>query len=205
MKVLVACEHSGIVRDAFAARGHDAWSCDTLPTLQPGQHMQCDVRDVLNDGWDMMIAHPPCEYLAWSGIRHWNSPGRAEKREAAASFFMECVNAPIERICIENSRGVMSQLYRRPDQEIHPYFFGDREMKRTCLWLKNLPVLWWWDKPDSMFEVTASARPEPVGYYSATSKQPGKAKYFTDSATKDPLERARTFPAVAAAMASQWG
>lgn len=203
MRVLVACEHSGIVREAFAARGHDAWSCDILPSMIPGQHLQRDVLEVLGDGWDLMIAHPPCQYLSWSGVRHWNAPGRAELREAAAAFFMQMVNAPIRKICVENPLGVMSQWYRKPDQEFHPYYFGDRQMKRTNLWLKNLPVLHWYEV-GSMFE-TATLKPEPIGYYSATSKQPGKARYFVDSGTKDPLERARTFPAVAAAMAAQWG
>lgn len=202
LRVLVACEFSGIVRQAFTALGHEATSCDLLPTEIPGSHYQGDVRDILGMGWDLMIAHPPCEYLAFSGIRHWNKPGRAELREEAAAFFMECANAPIEHICIENSRGIMSQWWRKPDQAIHPYYFGDSAMKRTCLWLKNLPELLWFPH-DSMFP-TAVEQPEPIGYYSDTSKQPGKAKYFTDT-TKSPHERARTFPSIARAMASQWG
>lgn len=204
MRVLIACEHSGIVREAFAALGHDAWSCDLLPTLQPGQHLQCDVREVLRDGWDLLIAHPPCQYLTYAGIRWWNEPGRAEKREAAMRFFMELVSAPIPRICIENPRGYPYQAYRKPDQVIHPYYFGDREMKRSALWLKNLPKLYWYKQPDLFGSPVAAPRPEPTGYYSASSKQPGKARWWTNSGFKNGLQRSRTFPSVAAAMASQW-
>jgi hypothetical protein len=205
MKILVACERSGRVREAFAARGHDAWSCDLWETQQPGQHIVCDVRAVLGDGWDLMIAHPPCRYLSYAGIRHWNVPGRAEKRAEAFAFFMEMVNAPIPRICVENPRGYPGQAYRKANQEIHPYFFGEPELKRTCLWLKNLPELWWWDKPNSLFAITSVPIPEPVGYYGADSRQPGKKRWFVDSGTKDPDERSLTFQSIAAAMAAQWG
>ena len=202
MKVLIACEHSGVLRDAFAARGHDAWSCDLLPSMRPGNHIQCDARLVLADGWDMMIAHPPCDYLTYAGIRHWNVPGRDELRETAFAFFMEMVNAPIPRICVENPRGYPNVAYRKPNQEIHPWMFGDGQMKRTALWLKKLPQLFYWDKPGAFFAVTG-VQPEPDAYYSETSKQPGKARYFVDT-HKDPMERSRTFPGVAAAMAAQW-
>lgn len=205
MKVLIACEHSGVVREAFRARGHEAWSCDLLPTLIAGPHIQADVLSVLNDGWDLMIAHPPCKYLSYAGVAHWNKPGRAERRAAAFSFFMQMINAPIPRICVENPRGYPNTAYRKPDQTIDPYMFGEPVRKRTCLWLKNLPVLWWWDKPNSLFDVTAVPIPEPVGYYSATSKQPGKARHWTNSGYKDDLTRSRTFSGVAAAMADQWG
>lgn len=200
MRVLVACEHSGIVRDAFASRGHDAWSCDVLPTLQPGNHLQCDVREVLNDGWDLMIAHPPCQYLSYAGMAHWNKPGRAELREAAFGFFMQMVNAPVTRICVENPRGLPCQRYRAPDQVIHPYYFGDAALKRTCLWLKNLHPLWWWSEPGALFQVTAVEKPEPVSV-----DRTGKKRHFVDGGARDPMVRSRTFPAVAAAMAAQWG
>jgi hypothetical protein len=205
MRVLVACEHSGIVRDAFAKLGHDTWSCDVLPSMRPGNHIQGDVRQVLNDGWDLMIAHPPCRYLSYAGMRYWHQPGRAEKRAEAMALFMELVNAPIHRICIENPRGYPNQAYRKPDQVIHPYYFGDPHLKRTCLWLKNLPLLWWQKDDDLFGKRTMIAKPEPIGVDSATSKYPGKRRHFTDGATRNPLERSRTFPAVAAAMATQWG
>lgn len=204
MRVLVACEHSGVVRDAFAAFGHDAWSCDLLPSLRPGPHIQADVREVLTDGWDLMIAHPPCDKMSYAGMRWWNMPGRAEEREAAFAFFMEMVNAPIPRICVENPRGYPCQAYRKPDQVIHPYYFGDRAYKRTCLWLFNLPKLWYWDKPNSLFECTSTEKPEPISVDSQSSTQPGKKRHFVDAGTRNPLVRSRTYPSIAAAMASQW-
>lgn len=142
MRVLVACEYSGIVRDAFRARGHDAWSCDLLPTESPGQHVQGDVLAVLDDGWDLMIAHPPCTYLASSGI-HWNKrrPERAMKTEEALAFVLALARAPIPKIAIENPIGVLSTRWRKPDQIIQPWQFGHGETKATCLWLKNLPKL----------------------------------------------------------------
>lgn len=202
MRVLVACEHSGAVRDAFAAKGHDAWSCDLLPSLTPGQHIQADVLSILDQGWDLMIAHPPCTYLTTAAVRHWKRPGWAEKQLEAARFFMTLYNAPIPRVCVENPRGAMARFFRKADQEIHPWMFGDSEMKRTGLWLRNLPKLFWLE--GGLFN-TAASRPAPLAFYSETSKQPGKARYFVDSGTKDPLIRSRTFPAIARAMADQWG
>ena len=199
MRVLVACEFSGVVREAFARLGHDAWSCDLLPTEQPGQHIQSDVREVLNDDWDLMIAHPPCTYLAYSGNRHWDAPGRAEKREAAAAFFMECVNAPIERICIENPLGIMSAWWRQHDQVVHPYFFGEKQLKRTCLWLKNVPKLVWFEQ-DDLFgnHQTMTEYPQPL--YVDKS---GKRRQWTE-AVHGGHQRSKTFSAIADAMASQW-
>lgn len=199
MRVLVACEHSGVVRDAFAARGHDAWSCDLLPSMRPGNHIQADVLTQLDQGWDLMIAHPPCTYLAYIGMAHWHKPGRAELREAAMEFFMQMVNAPIARICVENPQGLPNQRYRRPDQTIHPYMFGDHHMKRTCLWLKNLPPLWG-QSDFPLFELHPVSKPEPL-----MIDRSGKKRYWTDSAVRDPLDRSRTFPSIAAAMADQWG
>jgi hypothetical protein len=146
MKVLIACEYSGRVRDAFRDKGHDAWSCDILPTEGRAEynpyHYQQDVFEVINLGWDMMIAFPPCTYLCSSGI-HWNGrvQGRSELTDRAADFFMTLVNAPIERIAIENPVGIMSSRYRKPDQYIQPYEFGEDASKKTGLWLKNLPKL----------------------------------------------------------------
>jgi hypothetical protein len=199
MRVLIACEYSGVVREAFAALGHDAWSCDLLPSLQPGNHIQGDAVSVLGDGWDLLIAHPPCQYLSYAGMRHWDIPGRAEKREAALCFFMQMINAPIPHICVENPRGLPCQAYRPPDQIIHPYFFGDPALKRTCLWLKKLPLLWYWDEPGSMFEVTAAPLPKPVSVEAG-----GKRRHWTES-VRGAQVRSRTFPSIAAAMAAQWG
>ena len=139
MRVLVACEYSGRVRDAFAARGHEAVSCDILPTDVPGPHHQGDVRDILGDGWDLMVAHPPCTHLAVSGAR-WFKHKQAEQAEAL-DFVRLLMAAPIERIAIENPVSIISSRIRRPDQIIQPWQFGHGETKATCLWLKNLPPL----------------------------------------------------------------
>jgi hypothetical protein len=142
MKVLVACEYSGTVRDAFRAGGHDALSCDLLPTDAPGPHYQGDVRDILGDGWDLMIAHPPCTYLCSSGL-HWNKrvPGRAQMTEDALDFVRLLLDAPIPRIALENPIGCIGTRIRKADQTIQPWQFGHDASKATCLWLKNLPLL----------------------------------------------------------------
>ena len=127
MKILVACEYSGIVRDAFASKGHDAWSCDILPTESPGKHLQGDVLNYLNDDWDMMIAHPPCTYISNAGARHLYPKG--------------ILNEAINKIALENPVSIISSKIRKPDQIVQPYFFGDTFTKTTCLWLKNLPKL----------------------------------------------------------------
>jgi len=139
MKVLVACEFSGIVRDAFTKRGHDAMSCDLLPTERPGKHYQGDVLGIINDGWDLMIAHPPCTHLAVSGAR-WFKNKQIEQR-AAILFFLHLAALNIPKIAIENPIGIMSTIYRKPDQIIQPWMFGHGETKATCLWLKALPPL----------------------------------------------------------------
>lgn len=142
MRVLVACEYSGAVRDAFRANGYDAMSCDLLPSDVPGPHYTGDVRDVLGDGWDLMVAHPPCTYLCSSGL-HWNKrvPGRAALTEEALDFVRLLLDAPIERIALENPIGCISTRIRKPDQTVQPYYFGDDASKSTALWLKNLPPL----------------------------------------------------------------
>ena len=138
MKVLVACEFSGVVRDAFISRGHRAVSCDLLDTVRSGPHILGDVLDVLGDGWDLVIAHPPCTALCVSGNRHY--AGTEERRQAAA-FFQRFLDAPVDKICVENPVGVISTLIRKPDQYIQPWQFGHPESKKTGLWLKNLPLL----------------------------------------------------------------
>ena len=161
MRVLVACEYSGIVREAFKARGWDAWSCDILPTEIFGNHYQGDVFDIIDDGWNLMIAFPPCTYLTYSGMRNWYDDGRAMKRIKAAEFFMSLYDYSIPYIAVENPQGIMNKIFRQPDQVVHPYYFGDPEMKRTCLWLKNLPALKYRLEDDLFLKATAVERPEP--------------------------------------------
>ncbi len=141
MRILVACEYSGRVRDAFTKLGHDATSCDLLPTDAPGKHYQGDVFDIINDGWDLMIAHPPCTYISNMSNCRIKEPGRLEKRIDAMEFFMKLINARIDKIAVENPRGLPEREYRKPDQIIQPWQFGHPATKATCLWLKNLPLL----------------------------------------------------------------
>lgn len=210
MKVLVACEFSGTVREAFRALGHNAWSCDLLPTEIPGQHIQGDVLKVLNQGWDLMIAHPPCEYLTYAANRVWNQPGRAQKRRKAAMFFYDLYSAPIPHIAVENPVGWMNTVFRKPDQIIHPYFFGDRQLKKTCLWLKGLQPLWFWKEDDLFGRQTITEYPEPLYVHERKPSKNYKGgeikkRYFVDhKGSLDNLERSRTFPAIARAMAEQW-
>ena len=135
----MACEYSGRVRDAFIRNGCDAISCDLLPTDQPGPHYQGDVFDIINDGWDLMVAHPPCTHLAVSGARWFHK--KRQEQEEALDFVRRLMSAPIEQIALENPVSVISSLIRKPDQIIHPWMFGHGETKATCLWLKNLPPL----------------------------------------------------------------
>ena len=203
MNILIACEFSGIVRDAFIERGHNAVSCDLLPSESYyGLHYQGDVRDLLTDDykWDMMIGHPPCTYLTSAGNAHVSKPGRAAKRDEAFDFFMLLANADIPKICIENPVGYVNSHWRKPDQIIHPYYFGDPKMKRTCLWLKGLPKL----------EYEPGKYPKPDAVYMLTSeKNSGQRINWCDSIGKRNGEgwkiRSRTSVAIAEAMATQWG
>lgn len=144
MRVLIACEFSGIVRDAFEKVGCDAWSCDLLPTeskrtRKSDKHIQGDVLDVLENGWDLLIGHPPCTHIAVSGARHFEEKRKDGRQREAIKFFMKLARAPIRHICIENPVCIMSSYWRKPDQIIQPYEYGHPESKKTCLWLKNLP------------------------------------------------------------------
>lgn len=141
MKILIACEYSGRVRDAFIAKGHDAVSCDILPTEAPGPHLQTDLLPLLAQQWDMIVAFPPCTHLASSGARWWPAKRADGRQQAAVDFFMQIANADCERIAIENPVGFMSTAWRKPDQIIHPWQYGHGEQKKTCLWLKGLPLL----------------------------------------------------------------
>jgi site-specific DNA-cytosine methylase len=141
MKVLIACEYSGVVREAFAARGHEAMSCDILPTEIDGNHYEGDVRDVLDYPWDLMIAHPPCTHLSVSGAKHFAEKRKDGRQQSGVSFFMSLMKSDIPMIAVENPISIISTLYRKPDQIIQPWQFGHGETKATCLWLKNLPTL----------------------------------------------------------------
>lgn len=141
MRVLIACEFSGIVRDAFIARGHDVMSCDLLETESLGPHYRGDVRDILDYPWDLMIAHPPCTDLSVSGARHFAAKKIDGRQNKSASFFMMLAKADIPKVAIENPVGIMSTLWRKPEQIVQPWQFGHGETKATCLWLKNLPSL----------------------------------------------------------------
>lgn len=181
MKVLVACEYSGRVRDAFLARGHDAMSCDLLPTDVPGPHYQGNVFDIINDGWDLMIAHPPCTHLAVSGAR-WFKEKKAEQEEAL-NFVQSLLNSSIERIALENPVSIISSKIRKPDQIIQPWQFGHGETKATCLWLKNLPKLMPTDIVNGREARVHKMAPSPNRW----------------------KERSRTFLGIAKAMSEQWG
>lgn len=189
LNVLVACEFSGVVRDAFAAKGFNAYSCDWAPTEKPGNHYQCDVLKILGSPsdyghFDLLIAHPPCTYLAVSGNR-WMAerPERYENRLEAIRFFFDFVRSKIQYVAIENPVGVMSTIYRKPDQIIQPWQFGHPEVKATCLWLRNLPTL----KPTNVVDGRESR-------VHRMSPGPERQK-----------ERSRTYQGVADAMAEQWG
>ena len=204
MKVLVACEFSGAVRDAFIGGGHEAMSCDLLPNETPGPHYQGSVMDILNDGWDLMIAHPPCTYLTLTGNK-WFKPEFAERfptrqrdREDAIEFFMALVNAPIPKIAIENPIGIMSSRYCKPSQIIQPWQYGHETTKATCLWLKGLPNL----VPTNIVskgEVVISKSGNRMSrWYYETSKLPLKGGIRAKA-------RSVTFQGIADAMADQWG
>ena len=184
MRVLVACEFSGVVRRAFRALGHDAWSCDLLPAEDGSEYpYQGDVLYWDSGPWDLMIAHPPCTYLSRAGARWWKAPGRAELADRAAMFVYALRDLPIERIAIENPIGQLNQRWRYPDQTIQPWQFGDPYTKATCLWLKNLPLL----KPTNIVE----------GRHARVHREAPSPDRWKN--------RSRTLPGIAAAMAEQWG
>lgn len=212
MKILIACEFSGTVRDSFTRLGHDVTSCDLEATEKYGKHYQGNVIDILNDGWDLMIAHPPCTYLTVTGNKwfyhpedghlptnlrrsHPNFPNRKQDRENAIDFFMTLANAPIPRIAIENPIGVMSTIYRKPNQVIHPWQFGHEASKSTCLWLKSLPLL----TPTNIVD---------KGEFITFKSGKRMSKWYAEAASKEPKIRERirnrTFEGIANAMAEQW-
>ena len=190
MKVLVACEFSGVVRDAFIAQGHAAMSCDLLPAT--GLHYQGDVRDVIDSGWDLMIGHPPCTHLAVSGARWFK--GKEEEQREALSFVSFLMNAPINHICIENPVSIISTKIRKPDQIIQPWMFGHDASKKTCLWLKALPLL----QPTDMVEgrrVGGKMRYDNQTDSGQNKLGPSKQRW---------KQRSVTYSGIAKAMAEQW-
>lgn len=199
LKVLVACEESGVVREAFKKKGHYSVSCDFLPSSIEGDHYQGDVLDIIHDGWDLMIAHPPCTFLCLSGAR-WvydpRYPDRKEDREKAYQFVLELINAPIDKIAIENPIGYLSSRWRKPDQIIKPYMFGDNSTKSTCLWLKNLSKL----SPTDVIVPDKHISKKGIIY----------DKWWFDTCLIQDHEerrkaRSKTFQGIADAMADQWG
>jgi hypothetical protein len=195
MKVLVACEYSGTVRDAFRAAGHDALSCDLLPTDVPGPHYQGDVTDIINDGWDLMVAHPPCTYLCSSGL-HWNKrrPERAQMTEDALKFVQFLLDAPIPRIALENPIGCIGTRIRKADQTIQPWQFGHDASKSTCLWLKNLPLL----------TPTAVIEPRIANGKKRWANQTDSGQNRLPPSEDRWKIRSETYAGIAAAMVAQW-
>lgn len=192
MKVLVACEYSGRVRDAFIAVGAEAMSCDLLPTDSRGPHYQGDVFDIIDEGWDLMIAHPPCTYLSVSGM-HWTTRGLRDPQltENALLFVRKLMDAPIERIAVENPISVISSRIRKPDQIIQPWWFGDDASKKTCLWLKNLPLL----TPTNML---------PGDNKTRRANQTGSGQNKLPPSQDRWKLRSETYKGIAEAMAKQW-
>ena len=196
MKVLIACEFSGTVRNAFAKLGHDAWSCDLEPTETEGNHYQGDMFDIVNDGWDLIIAHPPCTHLAVSGARHFAKKRADGRQQQGIDFFMRVANINVPKLAVENPIGIMSTLYRKPNQIIQPYQYGHKTTKATCLWLKGLPLL----QPTNI-----------VDKGGIVTFKSGKrmSEWFYESSQLKPKEREKmrnkTFQGIADAMADQWG
>jgi site-specific DNA-cytosine methylase len=183
MRVLVACEFSGVVRDAFTLRGHYAVSCDLLPSYTEGYHYEGNVSDIIDEGWDLMIAHPPCTHLAVSGARHFAEKRADGRQQAALDFVQMLLDAPIPKICVENPISIISSRIRKPDQIIQPWMFGHGETKATCLWLKGLPKL----KPTEVVE----------GREARVHKMPPSPDRWK--------LRSTTYQGIADAMATQWG
>lgn len=194
-KVLIACEFSGMVRDEFIKLGFDAYSCDLLDTEIPGPHYKCDVREILNDDWDLIIAFPPCQYLCVSGM-HWTKRGLRDPKltESALQLVIDILNAPCNHIAVENPVGIISTRIRKPDQMIQPYQFYENASKKTCLWLKNLPKL----IPTKMFP------PKIINGKSIWGNQTKSGQNKLGPSVNRAKERSRTYPKIAEQMALQW-
>lgn len=212
MKVLVGCEESQAVCIEFRKLGHEAYSCDIQECSggHPEWHYQQDIFEVIGMGWDMMICFPPCTHLAVSGAAWFEQKRKDGRQQQGIDFFMALVNAPIDKIAIENPVGIMSKIYRKPDQVIQPYFFGDEAQKTTCLWLKNLPPLYHNDKPNLFDnEITHVGKGKFWEFVSEKGKKKRFSKWYSDALKLTPNERgkvrSKTFPGIAKAMAQQWG
>lgn len=193
MRVIVACEYSGVVRDAFRARGHDAWSCDILPTeADPRWHLQGPIEEVDLASFDLMIAHPPCTHLAVSGARYFAAKRADGRQQAALDFVRFLLDAPVERIALENPVSIISTAIRKPEQIVQPWMFGHPESKATCLWLKGLPLL----VPTDVLTVGPSGRWD--------NQTPSGQNRLGPSADRWKI-RSATYAGIAAAMADQWG
>lgn len=181
MKILIGCEFSGVIREAFSKKGHDAWSCDLIPSEIPGNHFICDVREIINLGWDMAIFHPPCTHLCVSGARWFKN--KVKEQLESIEFVRYLLDLPISNLCLENPVSIISTKIRKPDQIIQPYMFGQPFVKTTCLWLKNLPKL----IPTNIVEGR-------------------EQKCWKESPSKERWKnRSRSYQGIAEAMASQWG
>jgi len=204
LRVLVACEFSGIVRDAFLARGHDAWSCDLLPTERPGNHIQGDALKAIRDyKWDALIAFPPCTHLAVSGAAWFETKRKDGRQQEGIDFFMQFTATNIPKVCIENPVGIMSTVYREPDQIIQPYYFGDEFQKTTCLWLMGLRPLIHVKDNDLFDTATHVDKGEMITFPSGKRMAKWYAMLRADS-TRAHI-RSKTFPGIASAMDEQWG
>ncbi len=200
MNILVGCEQSGRVRDAFSAKGHNAWSCDIEPSETPGKHYQGDIFDIVNENWDLIIAFPPCTDLAGSGAPSWKIKQSDGRQQKAIDFVLKIAGNNCPKIAIENPTGILNTVWRKPDQIINPFQFGDPFKKRTCLWLKGLPKL----QPTNIVE--------PEFHWTSNSYHGGqlkdgsrrKSKLPIYKAWDSPAERSKTFFGIAAAMAEQW-
>lgn len=200
MKILIACEYSATVREAFHTRGHDAWSCDLLPTDVPGQHYQCDVRDVLANDWDLVIAHPPCQHIAVSGARYFKQKQADGRQQQGIDFFMLFTRLSC-RWCIENPVGIMSRVYRKPDQIIQPHEFGHPESKKTCLWLNGLPKL----TPTSICQPPRYSVGENGRQLPRWDNQTASGQNSLSPSQDRSQIRSKTYQGIAEAMAEQWG
>lgn len=204
MKVLIACEFSGIVRDAFIKRGHDAWSCDLLPTERPGPHIQGDVLEILDDGWDLLIAHPPCTHLCVSGARWWKEKQKDGRQKEAIKFFTKFMDASIDKIAVENPVGILTKAYRKPDQYIQPFWFGDKVQKKTGLWLVNLPNLQPTNIVDRGMIYVDPRGHKHGGEHTNRAKKAYSPHMLLPRNEKRWMIRSRTFQGIADAMAEQW-
>lgn len=203
MRVLVACEFSGIVRRAFRRRGHDAWSCDLLPAEDGGEHYTQDVLMILDQDWDLIIAHPPCTHLSSSGARYFKEKQADGRQQQAIEFFERFTTAPAPRIAIENPVGIMSTKYRKPDQIIQPWQFGHAETKATCLWLFGLKKL----EPTKIVEPDYMRKKDGTYYTDKKGKRYSRIHFMSGRLKADERwkARSRTYEGIADAMAEQWG